>query len=52
LQYKVSTVYDLKCDTGILYTSFPFGTDIRNVIISDRDQGFQSFENFKSPFKF
>lgn len=52
MQYKVSTVYDLKCDTGLLYSSFDFGKDIRNAIVSDRDLGFPSFENFKSPFKF
>lgn len=52
LQYKVSTVYDLKCDTGILYSSFPFANEIRNAIVSDRDLGFKPLEEFKSPFKF
>lgn len=52
LQYKVSTVYDLKCDTGILYSSLPFADDIRNPIISDRDKEFVSLKDFKSPFKY
>jgi dTDP-4-dehydrorhamnose 3,5-epimerase len=52
MQYKVSTVYDLKCDTGLLYTSFDFSKDFRNTIVSDRDLGFSEFENFNSPFKF
>ena len=52
MQYKVSTIYDLKCDTGLLYSSFDFAKDMRNAIVSDRDLGFPSFDNFKSPFKF
>lgn len=52
LQYKVSTVYDLKCDTGILFSSLPFADDIINPVISDRDKEFVSFQDFRSPFKY
>jgi len=52
MQYKVSEVYDAASDTGISYTSFPFSKEIIDPVISDRDQGFVSFADFRSPFQF
>jgi dTDP-4-dehydrorhamnose 3,5-epimerase len=51
MQYKVSDVFDAACDTGIDYQSFDFAKDIVNPIMSDRDQSFVKFFDFKSLFK-
>ncbi len=50
MMYKVSTVYSLNEDAGILWNSLdiPWGND--NPIISKRDQNFPTFSEFKSPF--
>jgi dTDP-4-dehydrorhamnose 3,5-epimerase len=52
MQYKVSTIFDKDCDTGISYLSFPFSKEICDPIISERDQKFVTLENFNSPFIF
>lgn len=48
--YNVSTVYNSKYDTGILWNSFGFSWGIKNPIVSERDKSFQKFNEFKSPF--
>jgi len=48
--YNVGTVYNSEFDCGILYDSFGFNWEIENPIISDRDRGFRTLEEFKSPF--
>jgi len=45
LVYKVSTVYDRKLDTGIVWPT-------QTPIVSDRDQGFQALSEFDSPFNY
>jgi len=50
MQYKVSGEFDPVCDTGIDYRSFAFAKDIINPKMSDRDQSFVKFENYKSLF--
>lgn len=52
MQYKVSNVYDSKCDAGISYTSFDFAKSIVDPIISERDLKFVTLEQFENPFKF
>ena len=37
-------------DTGILWNSFGFTWPVNDPIMSDRDKGFPSFQNFTSPF--
>ncbi len=37
-------------DTGILWNSFGFAWPVNDPIMSDRDKGFPSFQNFTSPF--
>ena len=48
--YNVSSVYEPKSDTGIRYDSFGFKMPISKPIVSDRDNSFESFKNFNSPF--
>jgi len=50
--YKVSTVYSPEHDTGILWNSTGIPWPDKNPIVSNRDQGFQMFDDFKSPFYF
>ena len=50
MMYKVSTVYSPNEDTGILWNSLPIPWGSDNPIISQRDQSFISFDDFKSPF--
>lgn len=49
-QYFVSSVYHANADTGIAYNSIDFDWGITNALLSERDQSFVKFENFKSPF--
>jgi dTDP-4-dehydrorhamnose 3,5-epimerase len=48
--YKVSSVYSPEHDTGILWNSVNIPWQIRNPIISQRDQSFIEFPNFRSLF--
>ena len=50
MQYKVSDLFDPVCDSGIDYKSFPFADEIINPIISERDQSFVKFQDYKSLF--
>ena len=50
LEYKQTTEYNEKNDTGILYTSFGYDWKINNEIISKRDLEFQDFSSYVSPF--
>jgi dTDP-4-dehydrorhamnose 3,5-epimerase len=50
MMYKVSTVYSPNEDTGILWNSLSIPWRCDNPIISQRDQSFISFSDFKSPF--
>lgn len=49
--YKTSSEYAPESDTGILWNSFGYDWGPTVPILSDRDQLFSSFENFKTPFK-
>lgn len=50
--YKVSTVYSPAQDAGILWNSVGIQWPITDALMSVRDQGFPTFEQFKSPFKY
>lgn len=50
--YKVSTVYAPEHDTGIRWDSVDISWPSTTPIISERDRGFQSLSEFKSPFIF
>jgi len=51
LVYLTTTVYNSESDTGVLWSSFGFDWPIDNPVISDRDQGFSTLEDFINPFK-
>lgn len=48
--YKVSTVYSPKEDTGILWNSVVIPWPNLHPILSERDQSFLPFSEFRSPF--
>lgn len=50
--YKVSAVYDSKCDTGILWNSAGIEWPCTNPIISRRDSSFGSLADLDSPFDY
>ena len=50
LIYKTSTVYDPKCDTGVLWNSIGIPWPTLSPIMSERDKQFLEFKFFKSPF--
>jgi dTDP-4-dehydrorhamnose 3,5-epimerase len=50
MMYKVSSVYSPEHDTGILWNSVNIPWQTRNPIISQRDQSFIEFPNFRSLF--
>jgi dTDP-4-dehydrorhamnose 3,5-epimerase len=50
LYYLTTSVYSQKHDTGIRYDSFGFEWPVANPILSERDLGFEKFEDFDSPF--
>lgn len=52
LIYNVSTVYSPEHDTGILWNSAGISWHCENPILSDRDRGFVSLEDFRSPFRY
>jgi len=50
LVYKTSTVYNEKCDHGILWSSIDFSWPSSNPIISERDSKLTPYKEFTSPF--
>lgn len=48
--YQVSSIYEKKSDTGILFNSIDYDWGIENPIVSERDMSFGKFEDFDSPF--
>ena len=48
--YLQETVYTPDSDSGILWSSIDIPHEITNPILSERDQGFPAFNQFKSPF--
>ena len=52
LVYKVSSVYNPKNDSGVLWNSFGFKWPISNPIISERDASFNPLNQFDSPFEY
>lgn len=48
--YLVSSEYDKEKDTGIKWSSFGMNWKTNQPIISERDQSFMDFKDFKSPF--
>ena len=50
LMYCVTSVYHPEADYGILYDSIGYEWNIQNPIISLRDKGFLTMDQFQSPF--
>jgi dTDP-4-dehydrorhamnose 3,5-epimerase len=50
--YKVSTVYSPEHDAGILWNSVGIPWPTTDAILSARDQGFPTLEQFESPFRY
>lgn len=51
VNYMQTSVYNKDSDTGIHYRSIDFGwNNVQSPIVSERDQSFISFKQFKSPF--
>lgn len=48
--YNQTSCYSKEHDAGILWNSFKFDWEIENPIVSSRDQSFDEFLKFKSPF--
>lgn len=48
--YKVTSLHSPENDTGILWNSLPITLPDQNLIISNRDKSFISFDDFVSPF--
>ena len=52
LNYNVSSIYKMDADSGILWNSVGIPWPIDNPVISERDNSFMPFLDFKSPFNF
>ncbi len=52
LVYYISSEYDPKLDTGVLWNSFGFPWPKDTPTISERDSRLASFRDFTSPFRF
>jgi dTDP-4-dehydrorhamnose 3,5-epimerase len=52
LVYKVTSEYDSKCDTGILWNSAGINWPTLSPVMSDRDRSFVTLAEFNSPFTF
>jgi dTDP-4-dehydrorhamnose 3,5-epimerase len=52
LVYKVSTIYSLEHDSGLLWSSVGVDWPTKSPIISERDQEFPGLLDFKSPFHY
>jgi len=52
MYYKVSTVYSPQHDAGILWSSIGFSWPVESPILSARDGGFPSLDDFSIPFVF
>ena len=50
--YNVSTVYKPEADLGILWSSIGMDWPDTQPKLSERDESFQSLEEFESPFEF
>jgi dTDP-4-dehydrorhamnose 3,5-epimerase/CDP-3, 6-dideoxy-D-glycero-D-glycero-4-hexulose-5-epimerase len=51
VEYNQTTEYAPNNDAGIRYDSFGFDWNTKNPVISSRDLDFETFQNFKTPFK-
>jgi dTDP-4-dehydrorhamnose 3,5-epimerase len=52
LVYSISSEYDAALDTGVLWDSFGLNWPEGAPLLSERDRGFVSLAEFKSPFRF
>lgn len=50
MQYKVTSVYSARQDSGILWNSFAFDWPIRDPVVSHRDARHPRLKDFQSPF--
>lgn len=48
--YLQTTMHSKEHDTGIKFDSFGMDWNVKNPIVSKRDQGFQTLKEFKTPF--
>ncbi|MPN01148.1 dTDP-4-dehydrorhamnose 3,5-epimerase [bioreactor metagenome] len=52
MMYKVTTLYNPEHDCGILWNSIAIPWPSDRPLISERDNNFQAFDEFRSPFQF
>lgn len=50
INYLQTSPYNPECDKGVKYDSFGLDWEVKNPIISQRDQTFPEFKQFNSPF--
>lgn len=50
--YKVSTIYSPAHDAGVLWNSVDIPWPTTEAVLSARDQGFPTLEQFESPFRY
>ena len=50
VSYMQTSVYDKDCDQGIKWDSFGMNWQVTRPVISNRDQAFDVFKKFKTPF--
>lgn len=48
--YNVGTGYCKECDCGIKYNSIDYLWNVEKPIVSERDENFETIDNFRSPF--
>ncbi len=48
--YKASSIHSIESDSGVKWNSFGMAWPSTKIIISDRDQSFETLDSFKSPF--
>lgn len=52
MHYLTETMHELQADDGIHFGSFGFEWPVEIPVVSERDQSFQAFASFQTPFVF
>jgi len=52
MMYKVTSVYSPEHDRGLLWNSAGISWPCKDPVLSDRDKGFPTLEEFHSPFRY
>jgi dTDP-4-dehydrorhamnose 3,5-epimerase/CDP-3, 6-dideoxy-D-glycero-D-glycero-4-hexulose-5-epimerase len=50
VSYIQTSIYNKECDQGVRWDSFNMNWNLKNPIVSKRDNSFKSFTDFESPF--